>query len=98
MEEKMESLQLEWTYNLTMQLEKQKDYFEGKIGQLQQSFASESTELRQKLLKTTEENHQLQVCPSKFVNLQQSRSSYKNYSYNKLSLFVLLVLVLGELY
>ncbi|KAK6629916.1 hypothetical protein RUM43_003737 [Polyplax serrata] len=61
MEEKMESLQLEWTYNLTMQLEKQKDYFEGKIGQLQQSFASESTELRQKLLKTTEENHQLQV-------------------------------------
>lgn len=60
-DEKMESMQLEWTYNLTTQLEKQKEYFEDKISILQQSFTAESTELRQKLLKSTEENRKLQV-------------------------------------
>lgn len=60
----MDSLQLEWAYNLTSQLEKQKEYFENKISRLQLSFSSESTELRQKLLKKSEENKQLQVCKS----------------------------------
>lgn len=60
-DEKMDSMQLEWTYNLISQLEKQKEFFEDKINRMQQSLTNETTELRQKLVKSTEENKQLQV-------------------------------------
>lgn len=61
MDEKLDSMQLEWTYHLTSQLEHQKQYFEEKLGRLQLSLSSESAELRQKLLKTLDENKNLQV-------------------------------------
>lgn len=58
MDEKLDSLQLEWTYSLTSQLEQQKQYFEEKINRLQHQSA-EKSELRQKLNKLTEDNKKL---------------------------------------
>lgn len=54
-------MQLEWTYHLTSQLDKQRKFFEDKMARLQQSLTNEATDLRQKLLKTSEESKQLQV-------------------------------------
>lgn len=54
-------MQLEWTYNLTMQLEKQREYFEDKLSRLQQSLTNDSSEMKQKMSKSLDENKHLQV-------------------------------------
>lgn len=61
MDEKMDSMQLEWTYHLTSQLEKQREFYEDKINRLQLSLANETAETRQKLAKALEENKELKV-------------------------------------
>ncbi|XP_014615924.1 PREDICTED: BRCA1-associated protein [Polistes canadensis] len=56
MEEKVDSVQLEFTYLLTSQLETQRQYFEDKFNRLEQRSSSETTELRDKLGQLMEEN------------------------------------------
>lgn len=56
MEEKLDSVQLEFTYLLTSQLETQREYFEERLNRLEQHSMVQSTELREKLGQLTEEN------------------------------------------
>ena len=44
-EEKMDSLQLEYTYLLTSQLESQRDYFESKMSRMEETAGREAMEL-----------------------------------------------------
>lgn len=61
MEEKVDSVQLEFTYLLTSQLETQRQYFEEKFNRLEQRSLSETTELREKLGHLMEENTHFKV-------------------------------------
>ncbi|XP_015603552.1 BRCA1-associated protein isoform X2 [Cephus cinctus] len=56
MDEKVDSVQLEFTYLLTSQLETQRQYFEERLGRLEQRTISETTELRDKLSQMLDEN------------------------------------------
>ncbi|XP_066594067.1 BRCA1-associated protein [Prorops nasuta] len=57
-EEKVDSVQLEFTYLLTSQLETQRQYFEDKLNRLEQRSIAETTELREKLGQLIDENKQ----------------------------------------
>lgn len=56
MEEKVDSVQLEFIYLLTSQLETQRQYFEERLGRLEQHSVVQTTELREKLSQISEEN------------------------------------------
>ncbi|KOC66982.1 BRCA1-associated protein [Habropoda laboriosa] len=56
MEEKVDSVQLEFTYLLTSQLETQRQYFEDRLARLEQHSVLQTTELREKLGQVSEEN------------------------------------------
>lgn len=60
-EEKVDSVQLEFTYLLTSQLETQRQYFEEKLNRSEQRSVAEITELRDKLGEILEENSQFKV-------------------------------------
>lgn len=55
-EDKMDSVQLEFTYLLTSQLETQRQYFEEKLQRTEQRSLAETAELREKLGQVFEEN------------------------------------------
>ncbi|XP_058794633.1 BRCA1-associated protein [Phymastichus coffea] len=55
-DEKVDSVQLEFTYLLTSQLETQREYFEEKLAQFEQRTCAETVELREKVERLTEEN------------------------------------------
>ncbi|KAJ4445291.1 hypothetical protein ANN_07095 [Periplaneta americana] len=59
-DEKLDSVQLEFTYLLTSQLDSQRLYFEEKITRLEQQALAEAAELQEKASKTLEENQKLQ--------------------------------------
>ncbi|XP_033194470.1 BRCA1-associated protein isoform X1 [Bombus vancouverensis nearcticus] len=56
MEEKVDSVQLEFTYLLTSQLETQRQYFEDRLARLEQHSVLQTTELREKVGQVSEEN------------------------------------------
>lgn len=56
MEEKVDSVQLEFTYLLTSQLETQRQYFEDRLARLEQHSMLQTTELREKVGQVSEEN------------------------------------------
>ncbi|KAG7202365.1 hypothetical protein KM043_018691 [Ampulex compressa] len=58
MEEKVDSVQLEFTYLLTSQLETQRQYFEDRLNRSEQRLMSENSELRDKLGQLMEETAQ----------------------------------------
>ncbi|XP_059478624.1 BRCA1-associated protein-like [Neocloeon triangulifer] len=58
-DEKVDSLQLEFTYLLTSQLESQRLYFEDRMIRLQQEVHNEREELRERVDKLSEENQRL---------------------------------------
>lgn len=60
-DEKVDSVQLEFTYLLTSQLESQREYFEEKLGRLEQRTVAENSELREKLGQLSEENVKFKV-------------------------------------
>lgn len=60
-EEKVDSVQLEFTYLLTSQLETQRQYFDDKLSRSEQRSKTEITELRDKLGEVLEENSQFKV-------------------------------------
>ncbi|XP_034952400.1 BRCA1-associated protein [Chelonus insularis] len=55
-DEKVDAVQLEFTYLLTSQLETQREYFEDRLNRIEQRSASEISELREKLNLISEEN------------------------------------------
>nr|XP_022905932.1 BRCA1-associated protein-like [Onthophagus taurus] len=59
MQEKVDSVQLEFTYLLTSQLDEQRLYFEDKLAQLDFQAGEETKALREKLTSLAEENKQL---------------------------------------
>ncbi|KAJ9588923.1 hypothetical protein L9F63_017801 [Diploptera punctata] len=59
-DEKLDSVQLEFTYLLTSQLDSQRLYFEDKITRLEQQALAETAELQEKACKALEENQKLQ--------------------------------------
>jgi len=58
-EEKMDSLQLEYTYLLTSQLEDQRRYFEKKLGRLEEAAGKELSELTHRTKQTEEDKSAL---------------------------------------
>lgn len=66
MEEKVDSVQLEFTYLLTSQLETQRQYFEDRLARLEQHSVLQTTELREKLGQVSEENAKVKVI---FINI-----------------------------
>lgn len=72
MEEKVDSVQLEFTYLLTSQLETQRQYFEEKFNRLEQRSLSEITEMREKLGQLMEENTQFK---ERFTALNREKQS-----------------------
>lgn len=61
MEEKVDSVQLEFTYLLTSQLETQRQYFEDRLARLEQHSVLQTTELREKVGQVSEENAKTKV-------------------------------------
>ncbi|PNF20905.1 BRCA1-associated protein [Cryptotermes secundus] len=59
-DEKMDSVQLEFTYLLTSQLDSQRLYFEDKLARVEQQTLAEVAELQEKISKAVEENKKLQ--------------------------------------
>jgi BRCA1-associated protein len=59
-DDKMDSVQLEFTYLLTSQLESQRLFFEEKLARVEQQTLTEAAELQEKLSKTLEESQKLQ--------------------------------------
>lgn len=64
MEDKVDSVQLEFTYLLTSQLETQRQYYEERLNRSEQRSVAEITELRDKLEQVLEENAQFKVINS----------------------------------
>lgn len=60
-DEKVDSVQLEFTYLLTSQLETQREYFEEKINRLEQRTINDNAELRDKLCEIGDENAKFKV-------------------------------------
>lgn len=60
-EDKVDSVQLEFTYLLTSQLETQRQYYEERLNRSEQRSIAEITELRDKLEQVLEENSQFKV-------------------------------------
>lgn len=60
-EEKVDSVQLEFTYLLTSQLETQRQYFEERLSRAEQRSMADINELRDKLGEVLEENSQFKV-------------------------------------
>lgn len=56
MDEKVDSVQLEFTYLLTSQLETQRQFFEDRLNRFEQRTVAETSELRDKLTQVIEEN------------------------------------------
>ncbi|KAK4878245.1 hypothetical protein RN001_010751 [Aquatica leii] len=69
-QEKVDSVQLEFTYLLTSQLEEQRIYFEEKLAQLDNQASLEAKLLREKLIALAEEN---KVMKSKLANLNKEK-------------------------
>lgn len=61
MEEKVDSVQLEFTYLLTSQLETQRQYFEDRLSRLEQHSMLQNTELREKVGQVSDENAKVKV-------------------------------------
>ncbi|EFA05346.2 BRCA1-associated protein [Tribolium castaneum] len=60
-QEKVDSVQLEFTYLLTSQLEEQRLYFEDKLAQLDSIYYAENSELKAEVLELSEKNSQLKT-------------------------------------
>ncbi|GJQ78114.1 hypothetical protein Trydic_g2452 [Trypoxylus dichotomus] len=73
-QEKVDSVQLEFTYLLTSQLEEQRLYFEDKLAQLDFQAGEETKALRDKLTSIAEENKQLK---SKLSNVMREKQNYE---------------------
>ncbi|EZA54648.1 BRCA1-associated protein [Ooceraea biroi] len=72
MEEKVDSVQLEFTYLLTSQLETQRQYFEERLSRSEQRSITEVTELRDKLGEVLEDNAQFK---KQFATLNRDKQA-----------------------
>ncbi|XP_014470820.1 PREDICTED: BRCA1-associated protein [Dinoponera quadriceps] len=84
-EEKVDSVQLEFTYLLTSQLETQRQYFEEKLSRSEQRSKTEMTELRDKLGEVLEENSQFKKQFSVLSRDKQALEKRLQQSINKLT-------------
>ena len=74
-DEKVESVQLEFTHLLSSQLETQRQYFEDRLNRVEQRTISETAELRDKLSQVKDENAEMKVCRfllNCFMNVKNS--------------------------
>ncbi|XP_011705414.1 PREDICTED: BRCA1-associated protein [Wasmannia auropunctata] len=84
-EDKVDSVQLEFTYLLTSQLETQRQYYEERLSRSEQRSITEITELRDKLEQVLEENSQFK---KQFVTLNRDKQTLDKrlqHSTNKLA-------------
>lgn len=71
-QEKVDSVQLEFTYLLTSQLEEQRMYFEDKLALMETQLTEESNNLREDVANLKEENQQLKTKISNLVKEKQT--------------------------
>lgn len=84
-EEKVDSVQLEFTYLLTSQLETQRQYFEERLSRAEQRSMADINELRDKLTEMLEENSQFK---KQFATLNRDKQTLEKrlqHSTNKLA-------------
>ncbi|XP_020282126.1 BRCA1-associated protein [Pseudomyrmex gracilis] len=84
-EEKVDSVQLEFTYLLTSQLETQRQYFEEKLNRSEQRSIADITELRDKLGEILEENAQFKKQFTTLSREKQTLEKRLQHSNNKLA-------------
>ncbi|XP_012058743.1 PREDICTED: BRCA1-associated protein [Atta cephalotes] len=84
-EDKVDSVQLEFTYLLTSQLETQRQYYEERLNRSEQRSIAELTELRDKLEQVLEENSQLKKQFTTFNRDKQMLDKRLQHSTNKLA-------------
>ncbi|XP_015519090.2 BRCA1-associated protein isoform X1 [Neodiprion pinetum] len=84
-DEKVDSVQLEFTYLLTSQLESQRQFFEEKLGRLEQRTVSENSELREKLGQMSDENVKFKEQLSLAIKEKQSLEKRLHHSSTKLT-------------
>ncbi|KAG5310813.1 BRAP protein, partial [Pseudoatta argentina] len=84
-EDKVDSVQLEFTYLLTSQLETQRQYYEERLNRSEQRSIAELTELRDKLEQVLEENSQLKKQFTTFNRDKQTLDKRLQHSTNKLA-------------
>ncbi|XP_029174662.1 BRCA1-associated protein [Nylanderia fulva] len=84
-EEKVDSVQLEFTYLLTSQLETQREYFEERLSRLEQRSMADISELRDKLGEVLEENSQFKKQFATFNRDKQTLEKRLLHSTNKLA-------------
>lgn len=69
-DEKVDAVQLEYTYLLTSQLESQREYFEERLSRIEQRSSTEINELREKMDRVSAENSLIEVNIIKNNSLQ----------------------------
>ncbi|KAL0119959.1 hypothetical protein PUN28_007969 [Cardiocondyla obscurior] len=84
-EDKVDSVQLEFTYLLTSQLETQRQYYEERLSRSEQRSITEITELRDKLEQVLEENSQFKKQFATLNRDKQSLDKRLQHSTNKLA-------------
>ncbi|XP_039312301.1 BRCA1-associated protein isoform X1 [Solenopsis invicta] len=84
-EDKVDSVQLEFTYLLTSQLETQRQYYEERLNRSEQRSIAEITELRDKLEQVLEENSQFKKQFATLNRDKQTLDKRLQHSTNKLA-------------
>ncbi|XP_012535394.1 BRCA1-associated protein isoform X2 [Monomorium pharaonis] len=84
-EDKVDSVQLEFTYLLTSQLETQRQYYEERLSRAEQRCIGEITELRNKLEQVIEENSQFKKQFAMLNRDKQTLDKRLQHSTNKLA-------------
>ncbi|XP_077266009.1 BRCA1-associated protein isoform X2 [Temnothorax americanus] len=84
-EDKVDSVQLEFTYLLTSQLETQRQYYEERLTRMEQRSIAEITELRDKLDQVLEENSHVKKQFATLTRDKQTLDKRLQHSTNKLA-------------
>jgi hypothetical protein len=80
-DEKMDSIQLEYTYLLTSQLESQRRYFEEKISRVEENTQREIDDM------VAQTRYELITCFHEFCNYEVGMIAEKNHNFNFFLLF-----------
>ncbi|KAK0183329.1 hypothetical protein PV327_001380 [Microctonus hyperodae] len=86
-DEKVDAVQLEFTYLLTSQLETQRQYFEDRLNRIEQRSSLDITDLREKLAQITDENSQFKeklLAVNREKQILEKKLQHSNLKFNQI--------------
>ncbi|KAK0096213.1 hypothetical protein PV326_006104 [Microctonus aethiopoides] len=86
-DEKVDAVQLEFTYLLTSQLETQRQYFEDRLNRIEQRSSLDITDLREKLTQITDENSQFKekmLAVNREKQILEKKLQHSNLKFNQI--------------